>query len=105
MFFPSSPGWAKKRPWKRKQCEFIKEAWIDLDDCDVDEGQVEVDELKAEHLEGVALLEVGLGPWLFKFDQPQGNILIQLKYRKQFIFWQNESVHLVETNNDQKIQT
>ena len=63
MFFPSSPGWAKKRPWKRKKCKFVKYAWIDLDDSDIDEGQVEVDELKAEHLEGVALLEVSLGPW------------------------------------------
>ena len=33
-----------------------------LDDCDVDEWHVEVDELEAEHLEGVALLEVSLGP-------------------------------------------
>ena len=56
-------------------------ALIDLYDCDVDEGQVEVDELKAEHLECVALLKVSLGSWLFKFNKPQGNILIQLKFR------------------------
>ena len=49
-----------------------------LEQGDVDERQVEVDELEQEHLEGVAVLEVGLSTRLLPVDEPQGHVLVQL---------------------------
>ena len=49
-----------------------------LEECDVDERGVVVDELEAEELHGVAVLEVGPRPRLLHVGQPQRNVTVDL---------------------------
>ena len=51
---------------------------IDLEECDVDKREVEVDELEQKHLEGVAVLELCLCPRLLPVDEPERHVLVQL---------------------------
>ena len=60
-----------------------------LEECDVDERGVVVDELEAEELHGVAVLEVGPRPRLLHVGQPQRDVSVDLnKWREahKFLF-------------------
>ena len=54
----------------------------DLEKGNVDEGGVEVDELKGEHLEGEAVFIVRLCPRFLPVNQPDGDVLVDLQGRK-----------------------
>lgn len=55
-----------------------------LEECDVDERGVVVDELEAEELHGVAVLEVGPRPRLLHVGQPQRHVTVDLRIWVKF---------------------
>ena len=50
-----------------------------LEEGDVNEGGIEVDELKRKHFEGEALFIVRLCSGLLPIDEPYSNVFIDLK--------------------------